>query len=252
MRRLSPIALFVLAGCLDVAQPPDDLSFSQPLTVANVNVGTLDLVVNDVSGFPSDVIAYRNTTSRTLSRIGIAVVPQGADLQSPCRAPFPIFRDAEFSGLPPTARRDIARGIVPRSVQVFITSADTGTGNFAPAVAGRWGLTVQMFRTRSDTVVVEEDLLEAVSNETGAVVASKPGVDSTVMTGRLVPGAFSSLRYYPGRCAAEWTTIAALSVTERRGDTITVRGRADQALTAEEAAPDSFAMRFVRRPPVAP
>jgi hypothetical protein len=251
MRRvflILPAAL--LTACLNVEEPPTSQTASLPLTVGTLAVGTLDITANDGAGIPSDRIGYRNTTTRTFSRLGIAIAPGGGNTTSNCNAPFPIYRDTELVGVPPTAMRQIAVGVIPRSLQVFITAADTGTVRLVPAVGGRWAMSIRSFRTIRDTVRSFDDAFDAVTNESGQLLGSRNGVDSSVVTGRLVLGSASQLRVYPGRCAGEWIANTQTTTTVRLGDTITVRGRAEQALTAEESAPDSFQLRMVRRPPL--
>lgn len=243
------MAALALTGCLGLDDPGQSPAVDLDIGVNGVPLGTVSIEALDAaSGILSSAITYRNTTSRTIAALQLGLAPAGVNVEFPCSVPFPLFLDTTLVSLPPGAVRVIARGAVPRSLNVYVTRADTGGGNFVGPLAGRWTATLTQWFTFSGRASDSVKVLRAVSNTAGTFIASRfNDPDTVLVTGTMRTSGSTSFTHWPGRCAGQWFTLPGSVTTLAAGDSVIVTGRGESALTSELQAPDSFRFRFVRR-----
>lgn len=250
MRLRAPlIAGFCLAGCLSLDAPAPTPAVDLPIAVGTVPLGTLTIdALDGTSGLLSTSITYRNTTPRTIATLQLGLAPAGVNVEFACSVPFPLFLDTTLVNLPPGAVRVIARGTAPRSLNVYVTRADTGGGNLVGPLAGRWTATLRQWFTFGGVVRDSTKVLRSVSNDAGTFIASRfNDPDTVLVTGTLRQSGSTALTHWPGRCAGQWFSLPGFVTTQALPDSIVVRGRGESALTSELAAPDSFRLSFTRR-----
>ncbi len=242
-----------LAGCLKSGI--DNTTAPTTVTITaydTVKVGSLTfqpgsgLDVTAPGG--ADVVTYRNTTTRNFQRVGIALVgiASSSSILS-CTPILPILVDSSLRTIAPNTSVTIAQGLLPRSMNIYVTQAVTDTGNLAKPIAGRWSGTLTEFRGG----VASGYPITVVSNSDGGFAANSLSPAPVVnLNGTIALPKPTTLNAWPNDCDKLYhgdpTAMSATLV----GDTLSISARTtlDANASGNTPAPDSIQMRWVRRP----
>lgn len=238
-----------LGGCIDARAERSVTNVIQ-IRADTVLVGEVSFILGN--GFDPqapgglDVIRYRNTTSRTFDRLGLALGANVTQSTETCLPLRPYLTDTVYTTVAPGEEFVLLTGILPPSMRVFLTEARSGTTELTTPFAGRWTGTVTTF---TDSTVQNRDA-RAVSQGGGllAVVAAAPG-DTLVFESQLASPRPLYYSAYDGACARTWIADPGSAAFIQGGDSIRITGPAlPSSATADQATvPDSFVVRLRRR-----
>ena len=195
----------------------------------------------------ADVVTYRNTTSRTFSRLSIAVSENLTQSQQTCVPLRPVLSDTVLTNVTPDRSVTLVSGILPSSLRIYVSEATEGTTRLVNPLAGRWSGTYSEWRgtTRVDRPAV------GVSQSGGrkSIRAATAG-DTLVFESQLAlprPLAYSA---FPNTCDGLYQGDPGASDSRfvLAGDSLVLFARALPSASTVSAIPDSFAMRLLRRP----
>jgi hypothetical protein len=249
MRHLrAPLAAVLLVGCLDARseQSQNSVVDIRADTTVVGRVTFLEASTSDPASPNSlDQLKYTNTTTRTYSRLSLAVaenLTQSADACVPPRAPFV---DSVFTNVVPGTEKTVVRGILPGSMVVYVTEAVSAGTGLTNIVAGRWTGTYTEFT--GTTTKVYPTL--AWSQSGGRVVTrSVLGGDSLIFAAQLANPRPLSLTAFPGTCGASYVADPALARVSVTADSMVIAGAAVPSAATTGSVPDSFRLRLSRRP----
>lgn len=195
----------------------------------------------------SDVVTYRNTTSRTFSRLSIAISENLTQSQQTCVPLRPVLSDTVLTNVPPDRSVTLLTGILPSSLRIYVTEATEGSTRLVNELAGRWQGTYSEWRgtTRRNREAV------AVSQSGGRIsLRAIDAGDTLVFESQL--GLPRPLGYsaYPNSCDGlyQGDPGAADSRFALAGDSLVLFARALPTASTTVTIPDSFAIRLTRRP----
>jgi hypothetical protein len=252
--RLTRAASLMLVGLVAAAcqftdpGQPSGTNVIVPLRADTTLIGELVFfrsgVLGDTSRATGSRIYYRNTTSRTINNVSIAVHPAIQNQTPECLTPFRPSADTALGNVPPGTERTVQFGVFAPFVLLYVSGASDATRNFVSSLAGRWQGTATEFRGTSPTTRT----VFGVSGSDGALVVYPQTIttDAWVATGNV--GSARRLLGHGGvNCNTNWASVDSLTTLAVRADSLIYRGRATSAQGALSGV-DSFAVRMARRP----
>jgi hypothetical protein len=245
--RLAPCLL--LAACIDNQTDTTQSGGELQLFAADNDVGTfrLRLASSPDATQPNGVdrAEYVNTSSRSFSRLGVAIAENVTFVVGTCVPQRPVFKDTVFTNVLPGDVRIVATGLLPRSLQVFLTEAVSGGIQLVPSVGGRWSGTITTWRNDTATAYAARGYSDGKGafSFTGIV-----GSDTLTLNGVLETPTPLRINGYPNRCEGTWQVEPLGTTVTASASTLTVRGPVLPQLNATEPSPDSLRIEFTRLP----
>lgn len=250
LMRGAALAAAALSAACQFTDPgqPSGSSIVVPLRADTTLIGELVFfrsgTLGDTSRTTGSRIYYRNTTSRTVQNVGIAIHPAIQGQTAECLTPFRPSADTLLGNVPPGTERTVQFGVFAPFVLLYVSSARDSARNFVSGFAGRWQGTATEFRGTTPT----SRTVFGVSASDGAFVVYPQTLttDAWVATGNV--GTARRLLGHGGvNCNTNWISVDTLTTLAVRADSLIYRGRATSAQGAL-ANVDSFSVRLARRP----
>lgn len=247
---LSPLLAAVAAACIDTRV---EQSSRQQVDIRADTTLVGQIRLQRGNGFDpqapggADIVTYRNTTTRTFSRLSIALSENLTTSQGTCIPIRPALSDTVLSNVVPGAEVELLTGILPSALRVFVTEAFDGSTRLTSTIAGRWSGTYTEWRGTTPTVRPATGL----SQSGGRLIirAAVPG-DTVVAETQLSTPRPLTYTAYPNTCDALYD--ADLQNAQARlaigGDSLTYANRAIGGVSTIRTIPDSFAVRLLRVP----
>jgi hypothetical protein len=192
----------------------------------------------------ADVVTYRNTSSRTFSRLAIALGPNITTGTGTCVPLRPVLVDTVLTNVVPNQQVELLRGLLPSQLRVFVGEAREGSTNWVNSFAGRWSGTFTEWRGGAATTKPAV----GVSQSGGrlSVLAAVPG-DTMVFESLLASPRPLSYSAYPNNCEGSYLADPQAVAWAFGGDTLRVTGRSVSSAATVSTLPDSFRLRLQRR-----
>lgn len=195
----------------------------------------------------ADAVSYRNSTSRTFSRLSIALSENLTQSQQTCIPLRPVLSDTVLTNVTPDRSVTLLTGILPTSLRVYVTEATEGSTRLVNELAGRWQGTYSEWRgtTRRDRAAV------GVSQSGGRFTLRAIDAGDTLVFESQI-GLPRPLGYaaYPNSCDGLYQGDPGASDSRftLAGDSLRIFAKALPSASTTVAIPDSFAIRLTRRP----
>lgn len=246
-RAAALLALAVTTACLGDSSAPDESRTTVTVRADTTPIGELVFVlktgVYDTAITTTGTrILFRNSTSRRIENLAMALQPVVQTTNPFCATPVRPVVDAVFGVVEPGEERTVLPGLFPPTLTLYIANATSGPASLVSPNAGRWQGRIDEFR---GTQVTTRSVLAVSRSDGTAVVYGASPTDRFVYGGNVGPS--RQLLFHDGvACANNWRAIDTTATVVVRPDSLLFRARAE-SINGVGAQPDSFVLRLGRR-----